>query len=284
MEIKNDKVTKGILFAGCSFTWGQGLYYYSGLDTLVEPPPDCYDIKLVTDAHIRYSATLRYPRLVANHFDTFEVVSKQNGGSEESSITFLHQCFGKTKHATYLMDEVFSYDEIEYIILQTSQINRNAFEFVYKGQKCKFLPWEEEQSKMFYEWLLENNTSFEEWELIHYTNVFNQLKTELQFYESKGINVLLLSCEIDYLKYFGNDDWFMDRFISIEYNGVEYKTIRNLMNENIELHINSDYEYFVKTPKDHHPSKKCHRIIADAVIKKIEETKTKKIRYESKFI
>ena len=71
---------------------------------------------------------------------------------------------------------------------------------------------------------------------------------------------------------------------TFNYKNQEYKTIRNLMNENIELHINSDYEYFVKTPKDHHPSKKCHRIIADAVIKKIEETKTKKIRYESKFI
>ena len=27
---------KGIIFAGCSYTWGQGLYYYSGLETLKE--------------------------------------------------------------------------------------------------------------------------------------------------------------------------------------------------------------------------------------------------------
>ena len=65
---------KGLIFAGCSFTWGQGLYYYSGLDTLVEPAPDCYDAKLVTDAHKKYMETLRYPRLVANHFKTFEIV------------------------------------------------------------------------------------------------------------------------------------------------------------------------------------------------------------------
>ena len=284
MEIKNDKVTKGILFAGCSSTSGQALYYYSNMPTLKEPPPDAYNWELVTDAHNKFRKTLYFPRLVANHFDTFEVSMIQNGGAEVTSFEYIKCAFGLLGPYLHLITETYTYDEIEYIVLQTSQINRNAFEFVYKGQKCKFLPWEEEQSKMFYEWLLENNTSFEEWELIHYTNVFNQLKTELQFYESKGINVLLLSWEIDYLKYFGNDDWFMDRFISIEYNGVEYKTIRNLMNENIELHINSDYEYFVKTPKDHHPSKKCHRIIADAVIKKIEETKTKKIRYESKFI
>jgi hypothetical protein len=42
------------------------------------------------------------------------------------------------------------------------------------------------------------------------------------------------------------------------------------MNENRFLHINSDNEYFEDTPKDHHPSKQCHRIIADNIIKKIE--------------
>jgi hypothetical protein len=48
------------------------------------------------------------------------------------------------------------------------------------------------------------------------------------------------------------------------------------------LNINADKEYFEETPKDHHPSKECHRIIADAVIKKIEETKNEK--NEPKFI
>ena len=28
---------KGILFGGCSFTWGQGLYFYSNLPNLYEP-------------------------------------------------------------------------------------------------------------------------------------------------------------------------------------------------------------------------------------------------------
>ena len=47
MKIKDDKVTKGIIFAGCSFTWGQGLYYYSNMETLKEPPPNQYDVTLV---------------------------------------------------------------------------------------------------------------------------------------------------------------------------------------------------------------------------------------------
>ena len=49
MKLKqNAKVTKGMVFAGCSFTWGQGLYYYSGMDTLQEPPPNHYKHELVS--------------------------------------------------------------------------------------------------------------------------------------------------------------------------------------------------------------------------------------------
>ena len=72
---------KGMIFAGCSFTWGQGLYYYSNMSTLRQPAPEQYDFKLVTHAHKRFMASLRYPRLVANHFGTFELVKKEMGSA-----------------------------------------------------------------------------------------------------------------------------------------------------------------------------------------------------------
>ena len=103
-------------------------------------------------------------------------------------------------------------------------------------------------------------------------------------YESKGIKTLILNWEIDYNKYYETDKWMSERLITFEYNGKPYDSIRTMMNENYHLHINSDYEHFEIPPKDHHPSKECHQIIADAVIKKIKETKDKKIRYESKLI
>ena len=54
MKTKSDKVYKGMVFAGCSFTWGQGLYYYSNLPTLKEPPPDAYNSNLVNHSHNAY--------------------------------------------------------------------------------------------------------------------------------------------------------------------------------------------------------------------------------------
>ena len=84
---------KGIVFAGCSFTWGQGLYYYSKMSTVKEPAPEQYEHKLVTDAHKRFMATLRFPRLVANHFNTFESFKISNGGSEDETFDFFHTIF-----------------------------------------------------------------------------------------------------------------------------------------------------------------------------------------------
>lgn len=273
---KSTNNVKGFVFAGCSFTWGQGLYYYSNIPTLKEPPPDSYDKNLVTDAQIRYAATLRFPRLVANYFNTFEVVSKQNGGSEETSFLLLKKAFNLVEGNTHLLDDSFRYNEIEYIIFQTSQINRNSYMYEYKGKIQKYLYWEEPLKKVFLEYLNDKKIEYEDWEKNHYTKMYNQLKTEIDFYEKKGIKVLILSWENDYYNLFGKEDnWFMDRFIPIVYENTNYISIRELMNNHVHLHIKYDYENFIDPPKDHHPSKLCHEIIAKNIIDRIESDKLK---------
>ena len=63
---------KGIIFGGCSFTWGQGLYFYSDLVDLKYPESEyVFNQKEITDAQIKFKNTLYYPRLVSNHFNTF---------------------------------------------------------------------------------------------------------------------------------------------------------------------------------------------------------------------
>jgi len=76
MEIKSPIQTrKGIVFAGCSMTWGQGLYYYSNLPTVKLPNNhNRYDKDLITYAQYKFLESVRFPRIVANYFDTFELV------------------------------------------------------------------------------------------------------------------------------------------------------------------------------------------------------------------
>jgi hypothetical protein len=263
---------KGLIFAGCSFTWGQGLYYYSGFDTLLEPDPDCYDAKLVTDAHKKYMETLRYPRLVANRFKTFEVVSKQNGGSEETSVHFINSAFNPTNKFDFLIDQTYSFSEIEYVIIQTSQANRNAFHFEYQGEKCQFLINEKSTKSKFYEWLIEDRKiTIDEWFEEHKKNYFEKIRSIMKYLESNGIKTKILCWEDDYLEFIRPDIFMYNRFIPIKYRGQNFDSIRSMMTKHPHLTINSDYDNFLDPPKDHHPSKECHQVISEAVINSIQK-------------
>ena len=45
----------------------------------------------------RYKDTIRYPRLVAEHFNTFDVFKNVNGGSEDESFEFFKHIFSDPK-------------------------------------------------------------------------------------------------------------------------------------------------------------------------------------------
>ncbi len=271
---------KGLVFGGCSFTWGQGLYYYSGLDTLKEPPPNQYIKEYLTGAHLRYMWAKRFPRIVANHFDTFEVVQKENGGSENGTIKFLKMIFDTDYDRGKLVHDRFSYSEIEYIIVQTSVAARNEFYFTYKGLEYQVnlvcLNVDPNANK-FYNWMEENKIDFDYLMEVHTKKHFDLLKNDLVFYESKGIKTRIVCWQNEYLKFLLDDDFTSERFIKLNYENKEYDSISNLISENPYLEIDNDYESFENPPKDHHPSKKCHEIIAESIIKRLEEDIKNKI-------
>jgi hypothetical protein len=278
MKTKSDKVYKGMVFAGCSFTWGQGLYYYSNMSTLKEPPPDAYNSNLVNHSHNAFRKTLYYPRLVANNFNTFEVSMIQNGGSEQTSLDFLRCVHGLAEPNTGFYTFSHLFEDIEYIVFQTSQPQRNTHYYVYQSpydgnlfELSEFRTYSPDTHDKFYKYLAhQKKCNFDEWYNQHMKRWIKILKQNLQFYESKGIKTILLNWEPEYLPLIEKDEWLSKRSIGFDFDGKTYSCIRELMNENRFLHINGDAENFEDTPKDHHPSKQCHRIIADNIIKKIE--------------
>ena len=103
MKLRNSQVIKGIAFAGCSFTWGQGLWYYSNLPSIREQQLNSYDANLVDFTHRMHSATLRFPRLVADHFGTWELVHHSNGGSLDKILDYWGEiAFNIADHNTRL--------------------------------------------------------------------------------------------------------------------------------------------------------------------------------------
>jgi hypothetical protein len=136
----------------------------------------------------------------------------------------------------------------------------------------KFVFHDRKSRGEFYEWLVEERKiSIDEWMGEHTNNYFNKIKELMVLLESKGIKTKILSWEPDYLNLIQSDIWVFNRFVHLEYRGKYFNSIRELMDEHRHLTINSDYDNFENPPKDHHPSKECHEVISNSLIKSIQK-------------
>jgi hypothetical protein len=298
---------KGLVFAGCSFTWGQGLYFYSNLNHTPKFDEWVYDYSLMTDALIKFKDTIRFPRLVANHFNTFEVCKKTNGGSDVTSLMFLKKLFDKyeepvndlIKSSSWLTEENYYFDDIEYVIFQMTQPYRSGFKFIYKGKDYFVYPTPpfnnvsiihevlEDGSQhplkngvddIFFKWLDENNYTIQDYLDLHMNHFNNEIKNYLGYLEANGIKTKVLFWVNDLSMLF-DDDFYKKRHILLEHEGKTYKTIS-------DLQISCKERFVIKDDKqgfggeipenaltDLHPSKYCHEVIAKNVINSISNDK-----------
>jgi len=282
MKTKIDKVYKGIIFAGCSFTWGQGLNYYSNLSTLKEPGFGRYNSHLITKSQLKYLKSIRFPRLVANHFDTFEFVHKQNGRSNQEIISFWKEYFGEIPRSYLLdisdLDDKIYYDEISVLFFQVTQWGRNEIEFSLGGETYKMnigSLYHKENETLLENYLSQENISLGEFEDIENSKNIQIIKEFLQGVENKNIKTFIFTWPDENVKFILEDEWLKERFIKFEYNNSEYNSIQTLLQKNTELSIMNDYENFITPPKDDHPSKKCHEIIANKLIEKLKNYENK---------
>lgn len=299
----------GIVFAGCSFTWGQGLYYYSDLKHIPKFEDWVKDYDLMTNAPINYKNTIRFPRLVANHFSTFEVCRETNGGSDEMSFKFLEILFTRDKvannlqHYSFLTSQFYEYDEIEYIVFQSSQPQRCSYNIVYEDKVYKVYIndnntnrtrvsviknngmesdlSENEGIVVIYKWLIENNLTIEELYDLHIKNQIDIMKKNFMFYESKGIKIKLLLWPNDLLKSILKDDYLKSKLIPLYYDNKKFLTIDDMFIYDETFLIEKDINGFNGlipdiAKKDRHPSKRLNEILAKNIITSIEmDTKQK---------
>lgn len=286
MKSKKDAtVKKGMVFAGCSFTWGQGLYYYSNLSTLKEPPPDEYDKNLVLETHKRFKESVRYPRIVANHFNTFELVHPANGGSNQSAMNWWKHAFNKPSPG--LIRDGFHVptlhmEDVSHLVFQLTQWQRDNFILEIDNERHDipfFCVNQREYNDKFLRWLDMQQLSLGTWVDRYIQSGIDSVKEFLQSCEDKGIKTFIFTWPHDLVVHIEKDPWLNERFIKFDYKSKNYKSIEDLMSPsarhrseyNPELTIKWDQENFEVTPKDHHPSLKCHQVMAENVIREISK-------------
>lgn len=287
-------VVKGMIFAGCSFTWGQGLYYYSNLSTLKEPPPHHYHSDKVKWTHYEYMRSVRFPRLVANHFKQFEICQPFNGGASYSIHSWWEDAFHKFDPAwdPERMKSIqgdhywqkYDYEDFSHIFYQFTQWNRGESPAMIckndDGAIIQTTHITSMQHEDFPRWLVENNITPDEYVHQGRQKEIDDARNFLQNFEQRGIKAYVMSWPHDIVPYIKNDPWLSARLIEFDYKGNHYTNIEEMMgfqhqqwNEvpHPELTIFRDIRSFQEPPVDHHPSLTCHRVIADNIIKHLEK-------------
>lgn len=275
--LEGKRKVKGIIFLGCSFTWGQGLYYYSNLDSLREPMYCHYDSLLIKPSHIKYMESVRFGRMVANHFNTFETIFPRNGNTNQTVIDWcIKDLFEDPNFGQYMAAiSPCEFGDFSHVIFQMTEWSRKRVYITVDGVKHEILNnnhrYDATMAPIFNKFLSENNITVEEFEQFLIKINMEDVKDFLQFIESKGIKSYLMTWPEEFVPLIEQDEFLSSRFIKFSYKENEFTSLRELMNKHPEMVIMTDYEEFVDTPKDTHPSLKCHKLIADSVIQKIEQ-------------
>jgi hypothetical protein len=259
---------KGMVFIGCSFTWGHGLWYYSELDSFGSGPENFHK-QYKRSSLLNYKNSISFPRLVANHFETFEITKKFTGGDERQSLKFLDLIFNHDLNDGFYSDEKYDYNEVDYVILQTSCPLRNKL--LINGIEIDSFKIGEGDE--FYHELKNNDIE----DINHYIDLltnqlYDEIKTTFNILESNGIKCKILNWSKHYDKLMLNDSWGLDRVIKLNYKNKTYNSIDEMVeDDNEHLWMGNDREFFGDdTPNDLHPSKLCHKILAKSIIESIK--------------
>ena len=286
---------KGIIFAGCSFTWGEALELYSDYPTIRY---DYYKqehkgyffpeaVMYQKPGHVKFIESNRFARKVAQHFNTFDLVHPKNGGSLATMRKFISA-------------SLIEYEgDIEYIVLQFTEILRD----VYIHDKClnsccSVSVREILNDRVSYEC---NELSLDEYKKYKTYELYNQYFTDktpididneysvkeliktlnfLKEIEESGIKIKLLGTWTSDISKYENlkttnlelYDFYKKNLVEIHTPNNRYETIFNAYNSNSEYRIATDLPW----SNNDHPSLKFHNVLTESIIKSIEnDTKIK---------
>lgn len=250
-----------IIFAGCSFTYGHGLWHYTKEEGL---PKDDLTIHNYQFPHsFQFTEDNRYAKLVSRHFNTKEVLKPTTAGCDEVSLGFVQELFSNDIENKVWTDQRLEYGEVSHLIFQTSYLDRCAL--YENGKKLK---------------IYDSNTVWKDRGRIikdveHFWNelkfyYYNKIKDLFQFLEEKNIKCYMIALTDDYWDLIEHDDYIKNRFIKLEYDGKLFNNYLDLFAYNDKLIIVNDTDNFDDPPKDLHPTLECHRIVANSIIRRLE--------------
>ncbi len=241
-------ISKGIFGIGCSYMWGEGLYYYSNLPDLPEKGLHHYfDEENILDTHNAFKNKHRFIQLVSDHYNvwnwTFGNGFNMNGGSNIRSFNDLMFMFNEEYKLTPNHFSLFIY---QFTAPTRDQIDGS-------GGGGEYYPIEQQIQ-----------------------SVYDNMK---RFIDS---NVKIVT--INWYKEIANHPLykklFSDFHCDIEVDGVIKESFDYFVEDDkYKCSLRSDF-YPPYLKNDTHLNIKGHRCVADSIIKKLEKDKFNPKDYE----
>jgi len=241
-------ISKGIFGIGCSYMWGEGLYYYSNLPDLPEKGLNhFFDEENILDTHNAFKNKHRFIQLVSDHYNvwnwTFGNGFNMNGGSNIRSFNDLMFMFNEEYKLTPNHFSLFIY---QFTAPTRDQIDGS-------GGGGEYYPIEQQIQ-----------------------SVYDNMK---RFIDS---NVKIVT--INWYKEIANHPLykklFSDFHCDIEVDGVIKESFDYFVEDDkYKCSLRSDF-YPPYLENDTHLNIKGHRCVADSIIKKLEKDKFNPKDYE----
>jgi hypothetical protein len=263
---------KKIVFAGDSFTWGEGLQYYSGLQDVVFPVKHEFDPKVISNKQMEFIINNRFSTLVGNYFNTQTISRSENGGSNDCSLRLL----AETPHT-----------EISYIVFQITELYREQFEFIHNDKtimlyidsliynkhnlkeffkSSKYLS-NKENYDLFYNYYETNFKSFDEFQNYFIEQSLNRIKIKLSNFIENNIPIYFINWRNCYTPALLENSFFSNKLIQFKYLDKMYNDLEDLLNlDRPELTNQGVFQQFKICKNDSHPSLLGHKIIAENII------------------
>ena len=266
---------KGIIFAGCSFTWGEGLELYSNYNSLNIHSIKRYSYNFpdigyfMPKSHLKFIESNRFSRLVSQHYGTFDLVAEKNGGNHQTMLTHIKKS---------LLDYG---DDVGLIIVQLTEYLRG----IKMHKNCNNNCCERDLVRMVEDYYaVESGDGDNDDDRKYYHNIvrdnfkgepIDELKKLGTEYFKKFIDELIkINQETEIpIKFLGSwvepnipidSNFYEENLIEIEYKNKKYKTISELLSEyNDELIIANELEW----SNNWHPNLKFQKVISDSIVK-----------------
>jgi len=257
---------------GCSFSFGEGLQYFSNLPSVVIPKIHQFDYFELRHSQYRFIQNNRYSKLLADKLGTIDVNSSSNGGTNNDIYNALLELYNTKNEAkkdrmAYQSETFVPLCDVSLIVIQFTNIFRDVIKLdglTYPLQNMA--PTFDDYVEMF----IKKNMTLEQFCERVAKQILDKFKVLLQQIEAANptIKIRVISWENDIDSVMRNDEYYKDKIVTFDYKDNKFNTLRDIIYSYSKLTI---AEMFTrKCIDDQHMNIAGHELIAESIYKTLQ--------------